>query len=90
MRFQHGVEDNPTRSRSRRPIAWHRLQHGENLAVDGIETAVGLPELHSEIGHEKVFVPFIRFNEVSNREKSSITRSIRYSSVGRDGGLVLA
>jgi hypothetical protein len=36
------------------------LQHRQDLAVDGIEPAVGLVKLNGEIGHEKNFVPFMR------------------------------
>jgi len=36
------------------------LQHGEDFAVDGVEAAVGLKNVNSEVGHKKNFVPFTR------------------------------
>ena len=44
------------------------LQHRQDLAVDGVEAAVGLVELNGEVGHEKNFVPFMGLNTLIYRK----------------------
>ena len=47
MRFQHGVDDSPTRSADLGDRQGGvLLQHGQDLAVDGVEAAVGFRELN--------------------------------------------
>ena len=71
MRFQHGRRGQPD------PVAdlgdgegGVLLQHGQDLAVDGVEAAVGFMKLNGEVGHEKN-VPYERFHP-SYIENSSI------------------
>ena len=40
------------------------LQHGQNLAVDGVEPAIGLKNVNGEVGHEKNFLPIMTFKSL--------------------------